>query len=466
MLLGRFSRKEWQSFIDFCQSPYFNRDERIHHLLSYLDTFFPDFPADCLNLEKLPKNIFGKEGRNKKRFSYIKSDTLRLARNFLGQEQLRQDDYQLTVASAQSLLKRAPAMGVAILEKVKQELDAEAESGHEQVLREFQINDLLHSLKAHEKGTGESLLQASIDNLEEFYLIHKLSYSCEIENRSRIMREAEPFRNPLMPAIEGDLHLRQEMAPLTALYFRLYLTTKYEEEETYFDKLVQLVQNTPVTAIEPVEFRSIQLATINIGLRKMRAQPEKYRSVCLQLYEDGIRSKVLFENGQLSEWTYQNAIRLGLMSKRYDWTEQFIHHYNNFLAAQSQSNALHSNLAELFFYKKDYDASLDHLNQIDTTHFKYYINPKILLVKVFYEKGNLDSCLWNLGSLTVYLSRRKDVTKTLRKGYQHFCQLLHRILMQSSSKKIRQIQDKIQTLTPLAERNWLQDVFNREFPRA
>ena len=198
----------------------------------------------------------------------------------------------------------------------------------------------------------------------------------------------------------------------------------------------------------------------------MRAQPEKYRPICIELYESGITTKVLFENGQLSEWTYQNAIRLGLRAERYDWTEGFIQHFNNFLPSHAQSNALHSNLAELYFYKEDYDLSLDHLNQINTSHFKYYINTKILLIKVFYEKGEMEPCLHNLASLTVYLSRRKDVTKAHRKGYQHFCQVLYQITSSKSEKKVEKVKQKLQTIAPMAEQAWLLEVFQREHPRA
>ena len=466
-LLRRMSRKELASFIDFCNSPYFNRDKRVCALISHLHQFHPHYPVDCLLLEKLPKTVFNSSGDvTKKQLSYVKSDVYRLLRDFIGYEDLKEDNYPLSISTARAMLQYDGSAGIAILEKVKATLDTQGGSGHEHVLRQYQVNDWLHSLKANQRGTGEALLQASIDKLEEFYLINKLSYGCEIENRARIMRSDFPFANPLMPTIEDALHQRRDLDSLTELYFRLYLTTKYENEETYFDQLVQLVKDTPPEEIDPQELRGIYLATINIGLRKMRAQPEKYRPICIELYESGITTKVLFENGQLSEWTYQNAIRLGLRAERYDWTEGFIQHFNNFLPSHAQSNALHSNLAELYFYKEDYDLSLDHLNQINTSHFKYYINTKILLIKVFYEKGEMEPCLHNLASLTVYLSRRKDVTKAHRKGYQHFCQVLYQITSSKSEKKVEKVKQKLQTIAPMAEQAWLLEVFQREHPRA
>jgi len=57
------------------------------------------------------------------------------------------------------------------------------------------------------------------------------------------------------------------------------------------------------------------------------------------------------------------------------------------------------------------------------------------------------------------------VSLAVKKNCQHFCQLLHQILMQSSDKKREKTKLKIQQQTPLAEREWLLDVFSREHPR-
>ena len=465
MLLRSLSRKELSDFRDFTRSPYFNNNARITDFVDYLYGFAPDFEDRCLSLEQILPHLSMQGPMDKKALSYLKSDLIKLLRTFLGYENIRTSPHFLTYYTALGLLEKRSDQTLTVLERLKKELDQGTRSGHQAILLQYLTNDLLHSLKANDNLTAESLLQESINKLEQYYLVNKLSYSCEIENRNLIVRQAFDFDNPLMEPIEKMLRSKQDLDPLIALYFQLYLTTKYDREEKYFHQLKERLDHPDNRFIDPAEFRSIYLATINISLRKMREDPDKFRAICLELYEKGIQSKVLFENGRLSEWTYQNTIKLALRLQRYTWTEQFIYRYNDYLEHSAKKNALHSNLAELAFYQKDYDQTFEQLNQIDTSHFKYFISTKILLIKAFYETGNIDSCQSTLGSFTVYLSRRKDVTKAHKKGYQHFCQLLHRTLLHRNSKKKSEIKEKIATLTPLAEREWLLEVFKKENPR-
>jgi hypothetical protein len=465
VLLRSLSRKELSDFRDFVHSPYFNKNGRITDFADYLYGFAPDFEEVCLALEQIPQHLGNQGPMDKKALSYLKSGLLKLLRSFLGYENIRTTPHFLTYYTALGLLEKRNEHALTLLEKLKAELDQGTGSGHQAILLQYLTNDLLHSLKANDKLTAESLLQESINKLEQYYLVNKLSYSCEIENRSLILRQAFDFDNPLMKPIEEMLESKENLDPLIALYFQLYLTTKYDREEKYFHQLKDRLQHPDNRFIDPAEFRGIYLATINISLRKMRENPDKFRAICLELYEKGIESKVLFENGRLSEWTYQNTIKLALRLQRYSWTEQFIYRYNDYLEQSAKRNARYSNLAELAFCQKDYDLTFEHLNHIDTSHFKYFISTKILLIKAFYETGNLDSCQSNLGSFTVYLSRRKDVTKAHKKGYQHFCQLLHRTLLHRNSKQQLKIKQQITTLTPLAEREWLMEVFKKENPR-
>jgi len=117
----------------------------------------------------------------------------------------------------------------------------------------------------------------------------------------------------------------------------------------------------------------------------MRIDYNKYVTICLGLYEEGIRTKILFEKGLLTEWTYRNVIKIGLRSERYKWTTDFIYTYNPFLAVASQKNALYSNLAEVAFSQKEFDQTFDHLHKININHFRYHLSTKILLIKTFYE---------------------------------------------------------------------------------
>ncbi len=462
--LRRFSRKKMNLFLDFVASPYFNKNQRLLDFAHYLSSFHPLFPEESLALASIPSNILPPDKRNKKELSYLKSHLNKLLKTFIGQLHYQDSTNIQELDVIQGLMKMGSDDYVPMLKAFKTKLDQINKPGNDELWMQYTTSNILRGQLSGKPADVEVILQESINRLDEYYLINKLSYGIEIQNRQQVIQFAPSFQNDLMDQIEKHLSEKEEMGPRLSLYYQLYLCFKYPDEEKHFYKLVRLLPEHQLK-IERTECRGIYLATINICLRKMRIDYNTYATICLGLYEEGIRTKILFERGLLTEWTYRNAVKIGLRLERYKWTTDFIHTYNPFLAVASQKNALYSNLAEVAFSQKEFDQTFEHLHKIKINHFRYHLSTKILLIKTFYETENIDSCLSALGAFTVYLSRLKGVSLAVKKNCQHFCQLLHQILMQSSDKKREKTKLKIQQQTPLAEREWLLDVFSREHPR-
>jgi hypothetical protein len=463
-LLRYLPQKKLNLFLDFVASPYFNKNQQLLDFANYLATFHPLFPEESLSLETIPSYILAPDKRNKKGLSYLKSNLNKLLKAFIGQQHYQENTNVQELDVLQGLRNIGSDDYVPLLSAYKHKLDQLPKLGNEELWLQYTVANILRGELSGKPADVEVILQESINKLDEYYLINKLSYGIEIQNRQQVIQFAPSFQNDLMDPIEHLLRDKKEMGPRLSLYYQLFLCFKYTDIEEHFYKLVQLLQQHQLK-IEPTECRGIYLATINRCVRQMRVDYNTYATICLGLYEEGIRTKILFERGLLTEWTYRNVIKIGLRSERYKWTENFIHTYNPFLIADAQKNALYSNLAEVAFSQKDYDQTFEHLHKIKINHFRYQLSTKILLIKTFYETGNIDSCLSALGAFTVYLSRLKGVSSAVKKNCQHFCQLLYQILMQGSDKKKEKTKLKIQQQTPLAEREWLMDVFSREHPR-
>lgn len=463
-LLRSFSAKELNRFLDFVSSPYFNKRQILIDFCHYLIDFHPTLSESCLVPERIPAHLLTPGKPKKKELSYLKSDLLKLAKNFLAHEQLQGSHYDTTFQTTLGLKAINSELYLSQLAELNNKLDLDDQFDNQQLILHYFVTGMLRRDGSFQPSDSEALLQKAIQKLDEFYFVNKLSFGFETLNRKQIIQYSSGLTNPLMEEIELLLRKSDAVNPRTAIYLQLFLSSKYPNEEEHLDNLVQLLWRH-YQKIAPSECRSIYLATINNCMRLSRFNAGKYISLCLDLYQHGIKTKILFEDNLLSEWTYKNTIKLGLKLERFQWTEEFIREYNTYLAADVRKNALASNLAELAFSQKDYNLTFEHLNEIKTTHFKYYLSTKTLLIKTFYETQNIDSCLSALGAFTVYLSRLRDVSPAVKKNCQHFCQLLHHTLMQSSEKKKQKTKQKIQQQTPLAEREWLMEVFKKENPR-
>ncbi|MEL7422089.1 MAG: hypothetical protein AAFN81_03810 [Bacteroidota bacterium] len=464
-ILRQFTQKQLQDFLHFLRSPYFNKRSEIVHYVEYLAGFHPNYPEVCVKLEQIPTDILPSKKQTKKELSYLKSRTFGLLKQFISYEQIQNKPLLLDVYATLGMSAYAPSVALNTLNQVRKRWQEMEQTDTHDLLFHYLATDILHVQAQQDPKKLKVLLQESVDLLDEYYLVNKLIYGIEIQHRQKLGQQTTAFRNPFMDDIEQFLLQQEELPPRTSLYFQIYLCGKYPEVDEHFDRLVRLLYQNQ-HKVEASECRMIYLTTINICIRRIRINKEYFAPICLELYEEGIRTKIIFEHGLLSEWTYRNAIKIGLQLERIEWTEKFIYEHNKHIAAAFQNNALYLNLAELYFTKKEFDAVLDQLAKVNTNHFIYYMSTKTVSIKTFYEVGNIDSCMSAVGSFTVYLSRLRRVSPAIRKNYQHFCQVLYQILMSNTSKKIDKVKTKLLTLNPLTERAWLHEVFQREHPRA
>jgi hypothetical protein len=451
-------------FGEFVNSPYFNKRQQITDFVQYLLCFYPDFDKNGLSIVNIPYTILPLGKRTKKELSYIKSEVYKLAKQYVGFESARQEPYLFDYYIALGLLEKDNTSSVKQLKKLKQEIEYCEKPRFQEMYMQFSIIELLRAQLSKNVATSETLLQDSIDSLERFYMYNKVGHSWEIYDRGATVRIKDGFRNPLIDSIEEYLSTKPQVDPQVAVFFQLYLTTKYPEKAAHFDELLRLL-HLYHNNINEEDLRSIYLATINTSIRYMRIDIKKYTVVTLNLYVEGIKSKALFEKGILSPWTYSNAIKLGIRLRRFEWVRGFIEEYNEFLAPDERLNAFHVNSAELAFAQMQYDLTFEHLKEINTKNFRYYLSTQVLYIKAFYETDNIDSCLYILAALKSYLSRRKEVSKAIKKNYLHFGNLLLRILLLGSSEKRKNKLNEDLNSKQMLEKEWLLSVFNRESKR-
>ena len=95
-ILRTFKPKEWQLFLDYLASPYFNKDEALLSWGKYLHQCYQDgFPSERLDRKRAWKDIYRQLPFHEKTFFYRCSQLNKLAERFLGlQSQLANDTAQ------------------------------------------------------------------------------------------------------------------------------------------------------------------------------------------------------------------------------------------------------------------------------------------------------------------------------------------------------------------------------------
>jgi hypothetical protein len=464
-LLETFNSSEWERFKSFLRAEYFNKNKSALELYYYL---YDRKEELCkVNKSDACKEISTNIPFSQAKLAYTISDLFQLAEQFLSVERFLSDSIKhkstaLEIYSERNLQKHYRYL----YNTLSEELELEKYSS-ESLLAGYQLNKvaLVHFTKRKVRKYDPSIMESYL-SLNSFYYLSLLKNICTILSWRGVVSGELSTSEVSMKLIEALLEKIDDQAPLIQIYliiYQLYDTGNPQNAER-FNKMMALVDEYR-EEIEKGEMREVYLAAINFGVREIRRGNTEYISPVLRIYDESIESGYLFEDNYLSHWTYTNVIRLGLQSNRFEWTEQFMYKYRELLPPEFKDDAFNLNFADLLFNTEKYDDVLEHLLQLTFSDPSYQLASRIILIKTFYEQGNIESLLSALASFSVYLKRNKTISNAYKKTCLNFCGLLNQI-MRNNPKKRAQVQEKIKTTQPLAERAWLLKVWEEQGKKA
>lgn len=454
-LLQTFDANEWRQFEDFVASPYFNNNENLIQLCTFLGRYAPGFSSSALTKEKAYKAVFPGTPFDARQMGYLMNYLIQLAEEFLSVQHYRRKNLQVKIDILAEYSRRELEKHYNFLyRKTKEELDsARPDAGQFEFRYSLAEVASQHFIRQRVRSFDPTL-QNAVNALDELYFLRKLKYSIEMLNRQAIV--STDYELSFIDEVQTYLSGRKVRPPLIDIYLHIYLSLANDSDE-HFAQLILLIERHSDN-IELAEKRIIYLYAINFCARKIRQGKDQYVHTVLGIYLRGIRDRSLFEDEYLSHWTYTNVVKLLLRQKDYEQAENFIKTYSDNLQPQSREDALHFNLAELYYQKEEYGEVLSHLSQLNFSDLFYHMGSRTVLIKTYYESDEIESLLSLLASFSNFLRRNKKIAPGLKKTYLNFCNLLFNTLKNNPRKRDK-IREEIQRTQPLAERAWLLKVW-------
>ena len=452
-LLKTFDTKELRAFKDFVASPFFNKNQELVDFYAYLKKQAPQFKATALRPAKVYAKLFPTQPFDEKHVHYLMSFLLKLAEQFLGIQQHLQQPTLHQCHTLRTLVERSLDKHYHYnLTRTEKALSSYCSKDANWFWQDYQVAEIRYQQFLRKNVRRyDSSLQDAADRLDTWYLLTKLKYSCEMLAQQKAI--AAHYQLSLIEECIKYLTQHPPTEPLIAIYFQLLRMHLHPEEVQHFHHLKQLIAQY-AQQIHAKELTGIYIQATNYCVQKIREGHTAFGDETLGLYVDGIQREVLFENDFLNPWVYKNVVKLGLSMQRYDWTEQFIHQYTPKLEAQFREDALHYNLAELCYYRHQYDAAMEHIHQVQYSDIHYNLGARKLFLKIYYELGEVDALLSQLAAFNIFLKRNKLIPSNVKAPYRHFNQLLNK-LVSRKSKNFARLENQIRQTNPLTDRPWL-----------
>ena len=453
-LLATFSNKEWAGFTDFLLSPFLNKRQELIPLSKILAASAPDF--EDLDKGQLWSSVYPKKDIDDKQLNYLLSWLQDAAVRFLvatrmEKQPLEQDMTATNLLSERNLDKHFEFQ----INRIRRLSNEETVRDARYWYREFRLVDQERThFTRKETRRSNPFLQKGADCLDRYYFSEKLRYACGMMNDQGII--ASDFEFLFVEEIRNFLQQQPALLaePSIAVYYHIWqLLTQTTDGEIHFQALKTLI-NTYSKHFSPEECRELYGYALNFCIGQIRNVQKTYVGEALSLYEEGIESGILLQDAMLSPWHYKNIVKLGLRSGRFDWTEQFILEKNKLLETSFREDALHFNLADLYFFTGKYEQALTHLQQVEFSDIHYNLGAKEMLAKIYYETDADDALFSLIHAFRNYLRRNKVISEQIRKAYLNFLKLLEQSFG-TSPDRIPELRTKIEQTEPLVARNWL-----------
>jgi len=320
--------------------------------------------------------------------------------------------------------------------------------------RQFNLLDTEDSYTALQLRSQPTHFQEADLALEYYFILRKLRQACNLLGHQNLYAVDYDFGllNQVLKYMEEK---KLDQIPVLNLYYNCYYSLAKPEEDLYFFKFRDLLSEQE-QQLSLTEKGELYLRLLNQYIRRINQGQNQYLEAVFEVYQSGIARGYLMEGQYLSRFIYRNAIFSGLKLERFDEVFEFIHQYKNRLDKNYRDSTFYFCLTRYHYAIGDFDTAVGLLEQYDYKDLISNLAAKTMLAKIYYERQELSVLEYFLISFTGYIKRKKGLGYH-RTSFLNFISILKKMtrLADYDKDKRKKLIEKVTSMNPLTERNWL-----------
>ncbi|MEM1123632.1 MAG: hypothetical protein AAGJ18_24555 [Bacteroidota bacterium] len=449
-LLEQFSPKELKKLRKFLCSPFFNQQQNLIKLFDYCVAQKGQLMEKPMAYRAMFPNKSYKDADLRLQMSYL----YRLVEKFVAYTQMESNDFlilQHTLADFQE--RNLSEFGQRTLKKAKNYLEKQALRDADYYNQLYQLNLAQYTYEVNTKPAEQQDV-AAFQELDIAYYITKLKLACFLLSQQTTYQSNYDLSTlaPVLAQIEEQNLLT---IPTLATFYFCYFTLVQPEVASHFEQFNELLLKHS-QQFSQEDNGNLYLLAINYCIKQINQGNTAFNKKTLKLYKAGLKNEALLENGILSRFTYHNIVMAGIRNQAWDWVEQFIHQYRRNLEKRYQESSFSFSLAHLAYHRKDYAGVLNLLQTANYRDVLLNLGAKTLLLKVYYELGELNLLHSHLDAMKNYI-RRKRVIGYHKTNYMNIVRFTQKLLSLNFYDKVAvgKLKAIIQSEAILTERQWL-----------
>ena len=453
-VMGKLDKKEIRELRKFLSSPFFNQREDVVQLFEFIVEWVFTLRATPAK-ERAFEALYPGRPYDAQQVRYVMSWLLKAAEQFLALQPQLSDERRQKIELARAYReKRLPKHFRQTMQQLNRLQQQQPIRNAEYFEYEYRIQLEQYAFTASRKRISEHNLQDISDNIDLAFVARKLRQTCFLLSHQAVYKRDYDF-GLLEETLDFVSRKGLLRIPTIAGYYHCYHALKGFEPEMHFQRFkdILLYQSHLFPSDEA---RDLYLLAINYCIRELNAGREHYAREGLELYKEGLRNEMLLQEGQISRFTYRNAVAMALKEGQLQWAEAFIAEFRERLPKEHQDSMYNFSLARLAYVRRQYGQALEHLQRSEYQDLLLNLAAKTLMVKIFYELEEHDTLESHLDAMKVFL-RRKDIIGYHRRNYRNIIRYTRKLLHLNphSREEVKQLKQDIEAEEILTEREWL-----------
>ncbi len=460
MLLG-FSKADLKQFADFVKSPYFNKNEHLVRLYTFILKYAPHFKHPKFTFEAAFHYLFPDQTYKKEAIIKLCSKLMKLAEKFVIQQQMNDKELKsklvlLTYYNKanqndlfESLLKNTRKLN---------EGGGLRNSQYYKLLFEME-SEYAHFLSAKlDDRKGDVNFQATTHSLDVYYLSQKLEQLCQMKNRQQTV--SFPYRFDLMEEIMSFLpqSIYYEI-PIIQIWYTAFLLL-HQPTIAHYQGLKKLIQQHH--QLVAIQEKRVLYTYLENSSAQLMGRVERYVEL-FDLYQLQLQDQTLYSNGYLQPTIFRNIITVALKLKENDWAEQFLKDQQALIMPDyvEKEDMVSFCKALILFEQEKYEEALDFLNLLKYNNVYTKLDERRVRLKVYYELEFEDPFDDLINSFRKFISKNKaqinEVYIDLNRNFINAINAIRKLTYEIENQEIKrnELVAEIKEIQLIAEKDWL-----------
>lgn len=390
-LLKALSRQEFKDLKKVVSSPIYNTNDRMGVLYEALKTDYPNFNPDQPYKEKLFALAFPDEPFNNYKIHRLFTQMTQLVEEYLLLLEMRANQTERKKRLIHVYEKRhLKAFFDQETRELSQILAARTDKDLEYYQEQIFLNDSLYFHPLHDKyALDDTALDQLMNSLDAYFILAKMRYGISLKNRERILAKPGIWRFMNVLESEANFIKNDVLFQLYQLAFLLLEEAQSVDFETYEKLLLEHIDH----------FKNdsgvLFFSGLNYINRQLNQGVSGFGRKAFEWYRLGLEKALLFDNEQLSDVTFGNIVICGCREKEFEWTENFMAQYGQYLDDSHRQEILNYHSGVWHFYQKRFTQTYGILMNSSFPD-AYFLKSRLLTIRAIFENFLQDDQYYDL----------------------------------------------------------------------